>query len=108
MRRSETSVVPVCPSLPPPQMWYVKLCGSSHVVTTRQAIYAVIDNLDDSRLELALQVLQDIQGGPFDLSEDEENELRAREHECERGERVDARSFLSELQREGESSHSDG
>jgi hypothetical protein len=39
----------------------------------------------------------------FDVTAEDERELREREHECERGETVTAREFLAELQGHGDS-----
>ena len=70
-------------------------------MSTREALHALVDALDDMKLDLARQALQEIRDDVFDLTDAEERELFEREAECERGEIVNARAFLSELRREG-------
>jgi hypothetical protein len=67
-------------------------------VSNREAVHAVVDELDEAKLELAKQALEEIRGDAFDLTAEEERELLEREAECDRGETVDARAFLAELQ----------
>lgn len=57
----------------------------------------MIDELDEEELELAMQALEEIRGEPFDLSDDDERELREREDACARGEKQEARSLLAAL-----------
>lgn len=63
-------------------------------------MHALVDELDEDTLDLAKQVLQEIRDGAFDLTPEEAAELARREAECDAGDTVDARSFLTAL-REG-------
>ncbi len=67
-------------------------------MSTRDAVHAVVDDLDEAKLELAKQALEEIRDEAFDLTVEEARELGEREAECDRGETVDARGFLAELQ----------
>lgn len=69
------------------------------MAANRQVVHAIVDELEESKLELALQALEEIQGYAFEVTEDEERELRAREAECASGDRMDARTFLMHLRR---------
>ena len=64
---------------------------------TRDFVHALVDELDDMKLELAKQALEEIRQDVFDLTEAEEHELLEREAECTKGETVNAREFLAEL-----------
>jgi hypothetical protein len=75
-------------------------------VATRGAVHALVDDLDDAKLNLAEQALLEILDQAFDLTDEEERELLEREAECARGEMVNARRFLAELRR-GEHDNSD-
>ena len=75
-------------------------------VTTRCAVHAIVDDLDESELELARRILEEIRDDAFELTEAEERELRKREQACARGETVEARAFLSALRDEGNCGHS--
>lgn len=63
----------------------------------------MVDDLDEAKLELAKQALEEIRDDAFDLTDEEDGELLAREAECDRGETVNARAFLAELQGRGNS-----
>lgn len=69
-------------------------------MTVRQLVHRIVNDLEESKLDLARQALEEIRGDPFELSEAEEHVLLAREAECDAGEKVSARGFLSQL-REG-------
>ena len=75
--------------------------GYTSRVNTRDALHALVDALDDKKLDLARQALREIRDEVFDLTDAEERELCKREAECDRGEMVNAREFLSELRLEG-------
>lgn len=67
-------------------------------MSTRDALHAVVDDLDDAKLELAKQALEEIRDDTFELTPEEERELLDREAECDAGPTIDARAFLADLQ----------
>ncbi len=69
-------------------------------MTTRDALHALVEDLEETEWDLAKQALQEIRGDAFDLTETEERELLEREAECDRGEKIGARDFFAELRRE--------
>ncbi len=70
-------------------------------MTTRQAIHTLIEQLEEGKLELARQALEEIRDDGFDLTDEEERALLEREAECARGDKLNVRDFLAELRREG-------
>jgi hypothetical protein len=70
------------------------------VATPRTTVHALVDELDEDALDLALQALQEIRDGAFELTPEEARELAEREAECDAGDTVDARSFLAALREE--------
>ena len=72
----------------------------------RQHLHALVDDLDEDDLDLARAALREISEEVFDLSEDDVAALRERETECDRGEVVDANTFLRQLR--GAVDHSEG
>jgi len=75
-------------------------------VNARQHLHALVDDLDEDDLDLARAALREISEEVFDLSEDDVAALRERETECDRGEVVDANTFLRQLR--GAVDHSEG
>jgi len=75
-------------------------------VNARQHLHALVDDLDEDDLDLARAALREISEEVFDLSEDDAAALRERETECDRGEVVDANTFLRQLR--GAVDHSEG
>ena len=69
-------------------------------MTTRAAIHALVDELDDTQLERARIALLQLRDD-FELTDDDERELQDREAACDRGEKVDARGFLNGLRGKG-------
>ncbi len=69
-------------------------------VTTRKAIHALIEELEEGKLELAKQALEELRDDGFDLTAEEERTLLEREAECAHGDKLEARAFLAELRRE--------
>jgi hypothetical protein len=63
------------------------------VTTSRTAVHELVDDT----LDRAKQALQEIRDGAFELTPDEAAELARREAECDAGDTVDARSFLTAL-----------
>lgn len=70
-------------------------------MATRETVHALVDELEDSELEYARLALQEIRDECFTVTDEEEQELAAREAECDRGDRVDAREFLAGLRSKG-------
>ncbi|HBQ14005.1 MAG: hypothetical protein RLP09_43325 [Sandaracinaceae bacterium] len=75
-------------------------------MNARQHLHALVDDLDEDDLDLARAALREISEEVFDLSEDDVAALRERETECDRGEVVDANTFLRQLR--GAVDHSEG
>ncbi|RZO65656.1 MAG: hypothetical protein EVA89_01740 [Sandaracinaceae bacterium] len=75
-------------------------------MNARQHLHALVDDLDEDDLDLARAALREISEEVFDLSEDDAAALRERETECDRGEVVDANTFLRQLR--GAVDHSEG
>jgi hypothetical protein len=73
-------------------------------VNARDAIHALVDNLDDADLDRARKALEEI--AVVKLTDEERRVLLARAAACDRGEGIDAREFLAKLR--GAPSHSDG
>ena len=80
--------------------------GYTREVNARQHLHALVDDLDEDDLDLARAALREISEEVFDLSEDDVAALRERETECDRGEVVDANTFLRQLR--GAVDHSEG
>lgn len=74
-------------------------------MTTRSSVHALVDELAEDELEMALQALEEIRAGGFELTTEQRAELVAREAECDAGDVVDARAFLSALRGDGSDSH---
>jgi hypothetical protein len=72
-------------------------------MSTRRAIHALVDELEDAKLELARAALEEIRDEEFELSDADARELLEREAECDHGETVNARAFLAELRDKGPS-----
>jgi hypothetical protein len=72
-------------------------------VNTREAIHALIDQIDDADLERAKDALEDVVR--VELTDAELKELLEQSAACERGEGIDARDFLAKLR--GASADSD-
>ena len=62
----------------------------------RDAIHALIDEIDDDDLPLAREALELIQRS-FVVSDEERRELEERFAACDRGEGTEARAFLKRL-----------
>ncbi|GAB5542755.1 MAG: hypothetical protein RLO52_37485 [Sandaracinaceae bacterium] len=75
-------------------------------MNARQHLHALVDDLDEDDLDLARAALREFSEEVFDLSEDDVAALRERETECDRGEVVDANTFLRQLR--GAVDHSEG
>ena len=75
-------------------------------MNARQHLHALVDDLDEDDLDLARAALREISEEVFDLSEADVAALRERETECDRGEVVDANTFLRQLR--GAVDHSEG
>lgn len=78
-----------------------RLARYTQGMTTRRTVHKLVDELDESELELARQAIVEIRDEGFAVSESEEREILEREAECDRGERVDAREFLAALRTKG-------
>ncbi len=65
------------------------------LVNTREAIHALVDELDDADLERAKHALEAMV--LVDVTDAELKELDERVAECRRGEVVDAREFMAQL-----------
>lgn len=64
-------------------------------VNTRDAIHALVDDLDESELDRAREALEQLRA--VQLSEEDLRELMARDAACERGEGIDFDLFLAKL-----------
>lgn len=64
---------------------------------TRQAVHALIDDLDERELELVARAVDEIRQEEFELSEADEQELARRETDCDNGDRVELRELLTTL-----------
>jgi hypothetical protein len=73
----------------------------------RDDVHALVDQLDERALAIAEHALAALRDDGFDLSANEEQELRLRERACDRGETIGARQFLAQLRAKGES-HPEG
>lgn len=62
----------------------------------RDALHALVDEIAEDDLPLAQDALEAIRRG-FEVSDDERRELEERFAACERGEGIEARSFLATL-----------
>lgn len=66
----------------------------------RDEVHALVNQLDERALVIAEHTLAALLDDGFDLSPEEEQELRSREDACDRGETIDARTFLAQLRGE--------
>jgi hypothetical protein len=73
-------------------------------MTTRRSVHALVDELAEDELEMAMRALAEIRAGGFELTTEDRDELSVRVAECDAGDVVDARAFLAALREEGSDS----
>lgn len=78
--------------------------GYDRVMTTRTAIHALVDQLEDDELEAARDALEELRSDDVVISDDDRDELSRRAAECSAGDVVNARAFLAALREESSDS----
>jgi hypothetical protein len=69
-------------------------------MTTRNAIHALVDELDEDELEAAKDALEELHADDVVIADDDRDELIRRAADCSAGDVVNARAFLAALREE--------